>query len=90
MAQQPTAFSANYWYKVKSHYENYLTERFMYEPLTPATQYRMRAALAEESARQRHRETHPVWHVPLTLRFDLATHSVVVEPEETTPQRTGG
>ena len=72
----------NYWYKIIEHYHNVLNERFLNQPLTPFTQHFMKQAFENAVQSARSRETHPAWHIPLTLRFDLLKHQVIIEATE--------
>ena len=76
--------SKNYWYKIIDHYHNVLNERFLNQPLTPFTQHFMKQAFESAVNVARSRETHPAWHVPLHLRFDLAKHQVIIEATDPT------
>jgi len=69
----------NCWYKVINHYNNVLNEKFMNQPLTPFTQHFMKIAFENAVNDSKRRETHPVWHVPLVLNFDLPNHRFIVE-----------
>ena len=69
----------NYWYKIIEHYNNVLNERFMNQPLTPFTQHFMKQAFEEAVIISKSRETHPAWHVPLVLHFDLPKHRFLIE-----------
>jgi hypothetical protein len=71
---------ANYWFKILEHYRNVLNEKFLYQPLTPVTQHHMQQTFAIAVREARNKETHPAWHVPLTLSFDLTNHHAVIEP----------
>jgi hypothetical protein len=48
-------------------YENKLTERFLYVPLTPETVYKARKYLNEIQTVQQRTETHPAWKIPVAL-----------------------
>jgi hypothetical protein len=69
----------NYWYKVINHYNNVLNEKFMNQPLTPFTQHFMKIAFENAVNDCKRRETHPAWHVPLVLTFDLVHQRFIVE-----------
>lgn len=70
----------NYWYKIIDHYNNVLNEKFMNQPLTPFTQHFMKIAFENAVNDCKRRETHPAWHVPLKLRFDLLKNNFIIEP----------
>jgi hypothetical protein len=69
----------NYWYKILDHYHNILNEKFLHQPLTPFTQHFIKIAFDNAVNEAKRRETHPAWHVPLTLRFDIVKHQVIIE-----------
>ena len=70
----------SYWYKIIDHYHNILNEKFLNRPLTPFTQHFIRQTFDAAVSAAKARETHPAWHVPLILNFDLQKHQVIIEP----------
>jgi hypothetical protein len=69
----------NYWYKIIDHYHNLLNEKFLNRPLTPYTQHFIRQTFEAAVNAAKAKETHPAWHIPLALRFDLSTHQIIIE-----------
>ena len=72
----------NYWHKIIDHYNNVLNEKFLGKPLTPFTQHFMKQAFEEAVTISKRRETHPAWHVPLVLNFDLPKHRFIIEAQD--------
>lgn len=72
--------SRGYFYKILEYYQNLLYDRFLNQPLTWLNQQGILAALQIAVVQCKNRETHPAWHIPLTVRFDLPTNSFYVEP----------
>lgn len=70
----------NYWYRVLDHYLDILHAKFLHVPLTPVAQHHILVEFERAVAESRKKETHPVWHVPLIVRFDLQKNSFFVEP----------
>lgn len=71
----------NYWYLVVNHYQNILFEKFLNVPLTPFVQHQMMVLFEKSFMESKRRETHPVWHIPLILKFNTSDHTFQVEPE---------
>lgn len=74
-----TEVDSNYWFRIITHYQNMLTEKYMYTYMTPVTQHLMEEDMNHWVMIARNRETHPAWHVPLVLKFKPLEHSVFVE-----------
>ena len=72
----------NYWHKIIEHYHNVLNERFLNQPLTPFTQHFMKQAFENAVQIAKNKETHPAWHVPLVLRFDIPKHCFIIEAQD--------
>jgi len=77
-----TEVDSNYWFRIITHYQNMLTEKYMYTYMTPATQHLMEEDINHWVMIARNRETHPAWHIPLILKFKPLEHSVFVEPAD--------
>lgn len=77
-----TEVDSNYWFRIITHYQNMLTEKYMYTLMTPATQHLMEEDMNHWVMIARNRETHPAWDVPLVLKFKPLEHSVFVEPAD--------
>lgn len=77
-----TEVDSNYWFRIITHYQNMLTEKYMYTLMTPATQQLMETDMNHWVMIARNRETHPAWHIPLILKFKPLEHSVFVEPAD--------
>jgi len=69
----------NYWYKVLNHYLDVLHSQFLHKPLTPMVQHQVLLEFERAVAFKRRTESHPIWHVPLVVKFDLPTNSILVE-----------
>ena len=74
--------SPNYWHKIIEYYHNVLNETFINQPLTPVTQHYMKQKFEAAVNAAKRRETHPAWHIPLTLSFDLPRHQVIIEASD--------
>jgi hypothetical protein len=74
----------NYWYRILLHYQNLLSEKFMYAHMTPRVQYEMQAYFDHCVAIAKQRETHLAWQVPLRLVFEPHKASVIVEAADPT------
>ena len=72
--------SGNYWYKIIGHYQNLLHENFPFQPLTPVIRKNMEVFFDNAVRIAKSKETHPAWHVPLKLNYDLAKNIVIIEP----------
>jgi hypothetical protein len=70
----------NYWFRVLDHYFDVLHAQFLHKPLTPTIQHQILIEFERAVALQRRTETHPIWHVPLIVKFDFQRNSFSIEP----------
>ena len=70
----------NYWFQVLDYYLNILNYKFLHKPLTPVVQRQILLELEKAIAESRKVETHPVWHVPLTVKFNIEKNYFFIEP----------
>ena len=82
MKKEPISISSEYWFRIGTYYQNLLMEKFLYMPLTPAVQHQMRAYLNQLVGISKNKETHPAWHVPIELKFDIIRQSVAIIPSD--------
>ena len=73
--------SSSYFNRIIEYYTNILTEKFLFKPLTPVAQIGLIQMLEEAIREAQSRETHPAWHIPLVLKFDLPTQTFFIEPK---------
>lgn len=79
MKTSPIEVNSDYWFKIITHYQNLLMEKYLYTPMTPAAQYQMRIYFNDLIMINKHKETHPAWHIPLELVFNLSRQTVEVK-----------
>ena len=73
-----TPVKSEYWFRIVTYYQNLLMEKYLYMPFTPALQYQMQSYLQDLINVCKSRETHPAWHIPIELKFDINRQSVEV------------
>ena len=71
----------NYWYRILDFHLDLLNEKFLNKPLFPSIQQQIVLLLQTTTNKARQVETHPAWHVPLVVRFDVPNNRFYVEPE---------
>ena len=82
MKKVPVIVKTEYWFKIMTHYQNLLMEKYLYMPFTPAIQHQMKSYLNDQINICKSRETHPAWHVPIELKFDINRQSVDIVPTD--------
>ncbi len=80
MKNLPMQVSSDYWFRIITYYQNLLMDQFLHTPLTPVAQRQIRHCFNNLVNVSKSRETHPAWHVPLELVFELSTQSINIVP----------
>ena len=70
-----------YLRKILQYYSDILTEKFLYEALTPVTRHYMNNELQSAINLKKMQETHKAWHIPLKIVFH-PNQTVTVEVED--------
>jgi hypothetical protein len=79
MKTLPIEVNSDYWFRMITHYQNLLMEKYLYIPMTPAAQYQMRIYFNDLIIINKNKETHPAWHIPLELVFNLNRQTVDIK-----------
>jgi len=64
--------------KVLNLYQNKLSEKFLYRPLSPSVQYEVEAFLNYTQRSYQQTETREEWHVPVVVTFE--NNSISLKP----------
>ena len=82
MKIQPVQVNSEYWFRILTYYQNLLMEQFLHTPMTPVAQHQIRYYFNNLTNVCKSRETHPAWHVPLDLIFNISNQSINIVPTD--------